>query len=111
MVRRQIDLDEESDRILSGLAPDYDGDLGEALADLLQAHQRVETFVEECEEAHRVRYSHKRSVLSAVSARDASQPGTKLSGATICDRPVLPREFRKYLRASARSAAERSALN
>ena len=53
MVRRQIDLDEESDRILSGLAPDYDGDLGEALADLLQAHQGVETFVEECEEAHR----------------------------------------------------------
>jgi hypothetical protein len=28
------------------------GDLGEALADLLQAHQSVEAFVEECEEAH-----------------------------------------------------------
>jgi hypothetical protein len=52
MIRRQIDLDEESDRILSGLARDYHGDLGEALADLLQAHQSVETFVEECEEAH-----------------------------------------------------------
>ena len=28
------------------------GDLGEALADLLQAHQSIEAFVEECEEAH-----------------------------------------------------------
>jgi hypothetical protein len=53
MVKRQIDLDEESDRILSGLALDYHGDLGEALADLLHAHQTVEAFVEECEEAHR----------------------------------------------------------
>jgi hypothetical protein len=53
MVRRQIDLDEESDRILSGLAQDYEGDLSKALADLLQAHQSVEAFVEECEEAHR----------------------------------------------------------
>ncbi|HXM45077.1 MAG TPA: hypothetical protein VN924_27810 [Bryobacteraceae bacterium] len=53
MIRRQIDLDEESDRILSGLAQDYHGDMGGALADLLQAHQSVEAFVEECEEAHR----------------------------------------------------------
>jgi hypothetical protein len=53
MIRRQIDLDEESDRILSGLAQDYHGDMGEALADLLQAHQGVEAFVESCEEAHR----------------------------------------------------------
>jgi hypothetical protein len=52
MVRRQIDLDEESDRILSGLAEDYQGDLGKALADLLRAHQGVEAFVDGCEEAH-----------------------------------------------------------
>jgi len=53
MIRRQIDLDQESDRILSGLAQHYNGDLGEALADVLQAHQSVEAFVEECEEARR----------------------------------------------------------
>ena len=53
MVCRQIDLDEESDRILSGLARDYQGDLGRALGDLLHAHQSVEAFVEVCEEAHR----------------------------------------------------------
>ena len=41
MIRREIDLDEESDRILSGLAQDYHGDLGEALADPLQTHQSV----------------------------------------------------------------------
>jgi hypothetical protein len=50
---RQIDLDEESDRILTGLAQDYQGDLSKALGDLLQAHKSVEAFVEECEEAHR----------------------------------------------------------
>jgi hypothetical protein len=44
MVSRQIDLDEESDRILSKLAADYQGDLGKALA---------EAFVEDCEETER----------------------------------------------------------
>ena len=53
MIRRQIDLDDESDRILSGLAEEYQGDVGQALADLLQAHKSVEAFVEECEEAQR----------------------------------------------------------
>jgi hypothetical protein len=51
MVRRQIDLDEESDRILAGLAADYQGDLGKALADLLRAHQSLEAFVSGSEEA------------------------------------------------------------
>lgn len=30
MVQRQIEIDEETDRILSGLAQDYEGDLGKA---------------------------------------------------------------------------------
>ena len=51
MVSRQIELDEESDRILSELAEDYQGNFGKALADLLRAHESVETFVDECEEA------------------------------------------------------------
>jgi hypothetical protein len=53
MIRREIDLDEESDQILSGLAEDYEGDRGKALADLLHAHQSIEDFVGEVEEAHR----------------------------------------------------------
>jgi len=53
MIRRQIDLDDESDQILSGLAQDYEGDFGKALADLLHAHKNVESFVEACEEAQR----------------------------------------------------------
>ena len=53
MIRRQIDLDEESDRILSGLAQAYEGDAGKALADLLHSHEGVEALVEEREEAHR----------------------------------------------------------
>ncbi len=53
MIRREIDLDEESDRILSELAQEYEGDAGKALADLLHAHQSIEDFVGKCEEAHR----------------------------------------------------------
>ena len=53
MVSRQIELDEETDRILSKLAADYQGDLGKALAELLRAHDTIEAFVEGCEEAHR----------------------------------------------------------
>jgi thymidine kinase len=53
MVRRQIELDEDSDRILSGLADDYQGDLGKALADLLHTHRSMEEFVAACEEAER----------------------------------------------------------
>ena len=34
-----MDLDEESDRILSGLAQEHQGDRGRALAELLQAHK------------------------------------------------------------------------
>jgi hypothetical protein len=52
MIRRQIDLDEESDRILSDLARDYHGDIGQALADILQAHKTIEAFVEQCEETY-----------------------------------------------------------
>jgi hypothetical protein len=53
MVRREIDLDEESDRILSELAEEYEGDAGKALADLLQARGGVEAFADACEEAQR----------------------------------------------------------
>jgi hypothetical protein len=53
MACRQIDLDEESDRILSGLAQDYRGDMGKALGDLLRAHESVEAFVAACEEDQR----------------------------------------------------------
>lgn len=52
MVRRQIDLDEESDQILARLAEDYEGDLGKALGNLLHAHESMEDFVDLCEQAH-----------------------------------------------------------
>ena len=52
MVRREIELDEESDQILSDLAREYQGDLGRALVELLHAHKTVESFVDQCEEAH-----------------------------------------------------------
>lgn len=52
MVHRKIDLDEESDRILTELATGYDGDLGRALSDLLHSHQGLELLAEESELLH-----------------------------------------------------------
>jgi hypothetical protein len=51
MVRLEIVIDEETDRLLSDLARDYDGDLSKALTDLVQAHEGLEGFVERSEVA------------------------------------------------------------
>ena len=52
MVHREIELDEESDRILTDLAVDYDGDPGRALSDLLHSHQGLDLVAEESELVH-----------------------------------------------------------
>ena len=53
MVRREIDFDEETDQILKKLAQECNSGLGEVVADLVHAHEGIEAFVEQCEEAHR----------------------------------------------------------
>ena len=67
MIRREIELDEESDRILSELAQEYEGDAGKALAGLLHAHESIEDFVGKCEEAHRESLIAQRSSEGTVS--------------------------------------------
>ncbi|GEM_PF-1318200 len=52
MVHREIELDEESDRILTELAADYDGDPGRVLSELLRSHADLESVVEESEQLH-----------------------------------------------------------
>jgi len=52
MVRRQIEIDEDTDRILTELASEYKGDLGQALADLVHAHEGLEAFAERSEAMH-----------------------------------------------------------
>ena len=52
MVRRQIEIDEDTDRILTELASEYKGDLSQALAGLVHAHEGLEAFVEGSEAAH-----------------------------------------------------------
>ena len=49
MVRREIEIDEDTDRILSELALEYKGDLSLALADLVHAHEGLEAFAERTE--------------------------------------------------------------
>ena len=51
MVRREIEIDEETDRLLSELASEYQGDLGSALADLVQTRGGVEELADRSEAA------------------------------------------------------------
>jgi hypothetical protein len=53
MASRQVDFDAETDRILAEIADAYEGDVSRALADLIHAHESLESFVGQCEEAHR----------------------------------------------------------
>jgi len=52
MVRREIEIDENTDRVLTDLASEYEGDLGLALADLVHAREGLEEFAERTEAAH-----------------------------------------------------------
>jgi hypothetical protein len=49
MVRREIEIDEETDRILMELASEYKGNLSLALADLVHAYDGLEEFAEQSE--------------------------------------------------------------
>ena len=70
MVKRQIELDEESDQILSQLAQEYEGDAGRALGELLHSHEGIEEFMDSCEEAQRD---------SLVSQRERAERGARES--------------------------------
>jgi hypothetical protein len=52
MIRRQIEIDEETDRKLAGIAEDYDGDVGMALASLVAQHDDMEALLDESESAN-----------------------------------------------------------
>ncbi len=49
MIRREIEVDENTDRILAELASDYGGDLGKALRDLVLAREGMEEFADRSE--------------------------------------------------------------
>ncbi len=49
MVRRQIVLDDETDRMLASLAQQHSGNVNAAISDLLHHHQTVETILDEHE--------------------------------------------------------------
>lgn len=52
MVRREIEIDEDTDRLLTALASEYEGDLGSALADLIHSRDGLlEEFAEQSERA------------------------------------------------------------
>ncbi|MFN0171314.1 MAG: hypothetical protein ACKV22_33275 [Bryobacteraceae bacterium] len=52
MPSRQIELDEESLRLLDDLVTDYEGDQAEALSDLLHARESLEQWLDQVEHEH-----------------------------------------------------------
>jgi hypothetical protein len=52
MVRREVEIDEETNRLLTELATEYKGDLSLALSDLVHAREGLEEFAERSEAAH-----------------------------------------------------------
>jgi DNA-binding phage protein len=52
MVRLEIEIDEDTNRLLTELASEYKGDLSLALADLVHAREGLEEFAERSEAAH-----------------------------------------------------------
>ena len=53
MVTRYIEIDEETDRMLSELAEDYQGDLGQALSELVHARGELGSLADDSEAAER----------------------------------------------------------
>jgi hypothetical protein len=52
MVQREIEIDEETNRLLTDLASEYDGNLSLALTDLVHVREGVEDFAERSETAY-----------------------------------------------------------
>jgi hypothetical protein len=52
MVRREIELDEETDEILTGLASQSGDNVGVILAEIVQSHAGIEELVSLCEETN-----------------------------------------------------------
>lgn len=51
MIRREIEIDEATDRALTDLASEFHGNLGEAIAELVYGREDVESFAERSEAA------------------------------------------------------------
>ena len=52
MISLQIEIDEETDRFLTGLAHAYGGDRGKAVMDLIRSQQPSEEELDEAERIH-----------------------------------------------------------
>lgn len=53
MISLQIEIDEETDRILTDLAASYEGDRSKAVANLIRRHEITEEYMDAVEEFHR----------------------------------------------------------
>lgn len=69
MVRREIEIDEDTDRLLTELASEYKGDLNFALADLVHAREGWEEFAERSEAAQESALRSLRTDPKRTSAR------------------------------------------
>lgn len=70
MISRVIDLDEETDQILAGLARDHAGDRGKALAGLLKSFESMEAFADASES-----FNHERMRAQKENSENAFREG------------------------------------
>jgi DNA-binding phage protein len=79
MVRREIEIDEDTDRFLSELAAEYKGDLSLAMADLVHAREGLEEFAERSEAAqeHTLRSLRDRSEADFQEGRTVAWKDVK----------------------------------
>jgi hypothetical protein len=52
MTRREVLLDDESNKVLADIASDHAGDASAALSELLQAREGIESFLDDFEVIH-----------------------------------------------------------
>jgi hypothetical protein len=50
MVRHEISIDDETDRILASLTAAGQGELSQVIADLVHAHEGLQQFADQCEQ-------------------------------------------------------------
>ena len=65
MVRREIEIDEDLDRMLTKLALEYQGNVNSALTALINGHDALEAFADESEAANQAALSTLRDKAEA----------------------------------------------
>jgi len=79
MVRREVDLDDETDLRLTEFAKDFGGDVSQTLIELVRSRESVESILDQCEDANQTELANQKadSEASFREGRVVSWPELK----------------------------------